>query len=89
MATCYRCGRPIASTDFKLRRRVKTGERISRRYPNPSISSLHINYGIRLVCASCARAIDFEAARREMVKYVELGIALIFLAVALYLRYFG
>ena len=89
MATCYRCGRPIPSTEFKLRRRVKTGEWIRRRYPNPSISSLHIHYGIRLVCSSCARAIDFEAVRREMVKYVELGIALTFLAIALFLHYFG
>ncbi|MHB8636738.1 MAG: hypothetical protein ACYC96_09730 [Fimbriimonadaceae bacterium] len=68
---------------------MKTGERISRRYPNPSISSLHIHYGIRLVCSSCARAIDFAAARREMLKYVELGVAITVLAVVLFLRYFG
>jgi hypothetical protein len=72
MATCYRCGRPIPSTEFKMRRKVKTGERISRRYPNPNISALHITWGIRLVCLPCAHAIDREEARKEPLKYLEL-----------------
>jgi hypothetical protein len=88
MATCYRCGRPIPSTDFKFRRKVKTGERISRRYPNPNVSAIHVTWGIRLVCSSCARAIDLEAVRREMAMYVELLIALAFLAFAFTLGYF-
>ena len=61
MATCYRCGSPIPSIDFKFRRKVKTGERISRRYPNPNVSAIHVTWGIRLVCSPCARAIDLEA----------------------------
>jgi len=89
MATCYRCGRPIPSTDFKLRRKVKTGERISRRYPNPNISALHITYGVRLVCLPCAHVIDREEARKELLQYVELCAALLLLAIALFLRYFG
>jgi len=88
MATCYRCGRPIPSTEFKNRRKVKTGERISRRYPNPSISSLHIHYGIRLVCLQCARAIDRDEARKEFIKNAELLAALILLAAVLLFRYF-
>jgi len=63
-----------------MRRKVKTGERISRRYPNPNINALHISYGIRRVCSPCARTIDREEARKELLKYVELGIALVFLA---------
>jgi len=89
MATCYRCGRPIPSTEFKNRRKVKTGERISRRYPNPAISALHVTYGVRLVCLQCARAIDQEEARKELLKYLELAAALILLAVVIGIRYFS
>ena len=88
MATCYRCGRPILSSDFKLRRKVKTGERISRRYPNPQISSQSITYGVRLVCSRCARSLDAEEARREWLHYLELAGALLLLAVVLFTRYF-
>ena len=70
-----------------MRRKIKTGERISRRYPNPNVNALHISYGIRLVCSPCAKMIDREEARKEFVKYVELGIAVALLIVALILRY--
>lgn len=83
MATCYRCGRPIPSTDFKLRRRVQTGERVSRRYPNPSISARHLTYGIRLVCVPCARALDWAERRRELVQYLELAAAIVLILAAL------
>jgi len=88
MATCYRCGRPIPSTSFKLRRKVKTGESIHRRYPNPNISALRTTYGIRLVCAACASSIDREEARRNLRQYVELGLALLLLLVAILSRLF-
>jgi hypothetical protein len=84
MATCYRCGRPISPHEFKLRRRVKTGERIARKYPNPSISSRHTIYGVRLVCAPCARALDWQARREDLRQYAELAIALL-IAFALFL----
>ncbi len=87
MATCYRCGWPIPSDQFKLRRKVKTGESIYRRYPNPNISALRTTYGIRLVCSPCARAIDREQARREWLMYLELALALLILAAALFLRF--
>lgn len=88
MATCYRCGRPIHSEDFKLHRRVKTGESIIRRYPHPQISALRTTYGIRLVCLPCAKTIDWEQARREWLKYLELSLALL-LAVTLAIRFLG
>ena len=88
MATCYKCGRPVPSTEFKNRRKVKTGERISRRYPNPAISALHVTYGVRLVCLNCARAIDREEARKELIKYLELAAAVVLLIVVLMIRYF-
>jgi len=72
MATCYKCGQPISPNDFKLRRKVKTGESVHRRYPNPNVSSTRISYGIRLVCAPCARKIDWEARRKEFLQYGEL-----------------
>ena len=87
MATCYRCGRPIPPTEFKNRRKVKTGERISRRYPNPAISALHVLYGVRLVCLRCAHAIDAEEAHKELLKYLELAASLILLAFVLCIRY--
>ena len=72
-----------------MRRKIKTGERISRRYPNPNVNALHISYGIRLVCSPCAKMIDREEARKELLKYVELGAALLLLAILLLYRYFG
>jgi len=86
MSTCYRCGRPILPTEFKLRRKVQTGERIHRRYPNPNVSAVQTNYGIRVVCSSCARSIDRDTIRREWLQWVELAIALIVLLTALVVR---
>jgi hypothetical protein len=68
---------------------VKTGESINRRYPNPQISSLRITFGIRLVCLPCARAIDWEARRRELLQYWELGLALLVLFALLFARALG
>jgi hypothetical protein len=89
MATCYRCGRPIPSTEFKLRRKVKTGETIRRRYPNPNISSLRTTFGIRVVCAVCARSIDREIARGETIQWLTLGVALVVLFALLLARFIG
>jgi hypothetical protein len=89
MAACYRCGRPIAANEFKLRRKVKTGERLYRKYPNPQLSALHIHYGMRTVCDPCARAIDWEARRKELGQYLELAIALGLLFTLLAMRYLG
>ena len=72
-----------------MRRKVKTGERISRRYPNPNINALQISYGIRLVCSACARAIDLEEARKEWLRYFELALALAVLAIALAMKLFA
>ncbi len=87
MATCYRCGRPIPSTEFKVRRRVQTGEWIRRRYPHPQINAFQIHYGIRVVCSQCARAIDWETAKREYLMWLELCGAIALLAAALFSRF--
>jgi hypothetical protein len=79
----------MPSTEFKLRRKVKTGEWIRRRYPNPNISALHIHWGIRVVCSPCARAIDREAARREWRQKLELVVAIGLLLVVILLRLLG
>jgi predicted nucleic acid-binding Zn ribbon protein len=89
MATCYRCGQPIPSTEFKLRRKVKTGESIRRRYPNPNVSAIQTTYGIRLVCSDCAKSIDWEERQREWKQYVQLVIALLVLIGLLIAKAFG
>jgi|GEM_PF-2080858 len=87
MSTCYRCGRPIPKTDFKLRRKVKTGEWVNRRYPNPNISAIRTSFGIRVVCSACAHAIDWEQRRKEWRQYLELAGAIALLATALVIRF--
>jgi hypothetical protein len=86
MATCYRCGRPITPNSFRLRRKVKTGETIHRRYPNPNISALRTTFGIRVVCATCAHSIDRAEALRNWRQLLELLLALLVLVVFLAIR---
>lgn len=83
MGTCFRCGRFIPSTEFKLRRKVKTGEWVRRRYPNPEVSAIHTHWGVRVVCLPCAKVLDREEAARKAVQYLELAAAVALLLAAL------
>lgn len=58
-----------------------------RRYPNPNVSTLHVHYGIRVVCSACAWIIDREQAQRDFKQYLELALALLLLAATLAYSY--
>jgi len=89
MSQCYRCGKSIPPSRYQLRRKVKTGEWLRRNYAKDKVSSVNVHYGIRIVCKSCARSIDAEARRLELLKNWELGIALFVLLVLICMRIFG
>ncbi len=86
MTHCYVCGRPVPEGAPKSRRKVRTGETVRRparaRFPVPTL-----RFGMRVVCPWCARRVDAERRREEIVQYVELGIALLLLAVVLFSRF--
>ena len=89
MANCFVCGRSIPPGEPTQRRKVKTGEWARRRYPKPKITSVNTHFGIRVVCASCARRIDREFTRQDWLQLAELAVALVVLAVVLIARLFG
>lgn len=85
MANCFRCGKHILDSRFQFRRRVKTGEFERRRYPGSKLSALQISFGIRIVCKNCARTIDIQRGRKELMAHLQVFAALIVLALALFL----
>lgn len=82
MANCYHCGQEIED-GRQLRRRVKTGEWVRRRYPKTSVSHVQTSFGMRLVCKWCARQIDRREWRTTILGHLTVLIALVgfFLAV--------
>jgi len=85
MATCYRCGRPI-STSERVRRKVKTGEWMKRRFSSPKATSVTTRYGMRVVCSECAKVLDAPWTRHELLQYVELALAVGFIAAVILVR---
>jgi predicted nucleic acid-binding Zn ribbon protein len=86
MANCYVCGRPISEGRLRLRRKVKTGEWVRRRYPKPHANELQTHYGMRVVCRNCARRIDQEKERDTILSHLHVILALVALIVFLLLR---
>lgn len=66
MPNCYRCGRSLKDTRQRLRRRVKTGEWISKRYGKSRARAVQYHYGYRIVCKGCANKIDANDRRDAM-----------------------
>ena len=84
---CYVCGRPVPEGAPKSRRRVRTGETL-RRPAKARFPTATFRFGMRVVCPWCARRIDAEKRREELVQYWELGIALALLLGTLLARLF-
>ena len=72
MPNCYRCGTYFKSGDFQLRRKVRTGEHLTKQYRSGKINVLSVRYGPRIVCKSCARQIDRENRRAQLAPYFGL-----------------
>jgi len=77
------CGQTIPPTVHHFRRKVKTGERTRRISSRANPVAVTTSFGQRIVCAKCARILDMERRKTEFVQYVELGLALLLLLVAL------
>ena len=66
MANCYVCGRPLKPGSRALRRKVRTGEWLRRSRKDAPPTSVNVHFGMRVVCPWCARRIDRERARQEL-----------------------
>ncbi|MBS1722996.1 MAG: hypothetical protein JSS66_08600 [Armatimonadetes bacterium] len=88
MATCYRCGRKIEDRR-QLRRRVKTGEWVRRRYPKTSVSHTQAHFGMRIVCKWCAGQIDRSELRQRLHSDIAVLVALVLLVIAMLIFTWG
>lgn len=80
---CYRCGRYFRPGELHMRRKVKTGERYRKQYKSTQVDMVQATYGMRIVCKFCAKQIDGEEARRQLMQHagsVVLLIALLLLS---------
>lgn len=74
MANCYLCG--CTTNGRQLRRRVKTGEFVRRRYPTTSVSHIQVSYGMRIVCPLCAKRLDRWELRLAWMGHASMLVAL-------------
>jgi len=81
MANCYRCGRYFRPEELHLRRKVKTGERYRKQDKSGKVDLFQATYGMRIVCKFCAKQIDREEARRQLMQHA--GSLLLLLALML------
>lgn len=88
MANCYRCGRKI-EVGRQIRRRVKTGEWIRRRYPKTSVSLTQHSFGMRIVCKWCAGQIDRAEFKQRLQSDIAVLVALVLLVVAMFVFSWG
>ena len=57
---CFQCGQRFESGDFQLRRKVRTGEHLTKQYRSGKVNIVSVRYGKRVVCRDCAKKIDRE-----------------------------
>lgn len=85
MPNCYICGKPLRESRTRLRRTVKTGEWIRRNYTRDRADRRTVRFSSRVVCARCARKLDMRDERSDRWQWIQLGIWLIVLLVAMWL----
>lgn len=64
MAYCYLCGKHIEKGRH-LRRKVRTGELLSKHYERQKMRTVTTRYGWRIVCSSCGHYLDELAAKEH------------------------
>ncbi len=77
MPNCYLCGRKISNDTRLIRRKVKTGEYVRKRYTPYRLSAIQSSFGMRIVCKSCASFLDKQAFRSELLSHVWVLAALV------------
>lgn len=75
MAYCYLCGHHIEKGRH-LRRKVRTGEYVSKHYHRKRLRTITTRLGWRIVCAWCARQVDNEGTRSERIEWITTAVAL-------------
>lgn len=81
---CYLCGQRIVR-GRQLRRRVKTGEWVRRRYAQSRVSHVQTSFGMRIVCGWCARRIDRQDLRSAWQGHLSVVLALLGMLLAAWL----
>jgi hypothetical protein len=87
MAHCYICGRQIKDKSQQLRRKVKTGEWVRKRYPKPRAQEMQTHYGMRIVCKRCAKLEDLFYEKQEYWRLEEIVVLMAILTLLMILLY--
>jgi len=68
MARCYLCSKQIPVEERPLRRRVRIGEVEKKKYGSERARFVQSQYGMRVVCKSCAAFQDRMARQKELLE---------------------
>lgn len=68
MPRCYLCSKLIAIKERPLRRRVRIGEIEKKKYGSERARFVQSQYGMRVVCKSCAAFHDRLTRQRELLE---------------------
>lgn len=66
MPRCYLCSKLIPVEERPLRRRVRIGEVEKKKYGAERARFVQSQYGMRVVCKSCAAFQDRQARQKEL-----------------------
>jgi hypothetical protein len=66
---CYLCSKLIPVEDRPLRRRVRVGEIEKKKYGAERARFVQSQYGMRVVCNSCAAFQDRLARQKELLEF--------------------
>ncbi len=68
MPRCYLCSKLIPVEERPLRRRVRIGEVEKKKYGAERARFVQSQYGMRMVCRSCAAFQEHRASQRELLE---------------------
>lgn len=68
MPRCYLCSKLIPVEDRPLRRRVRIGEVEKKKYGSERARFVQSQYGMRVVCRSCAAFQEHRARQKELLE---------------------
>lgn len=68
MPRCYLCSKLIPVEDRPLRRRVRVGEIETKKYGSERARFVQSQYGMRVVCRSCATFQEHRARQKELLE---------------------
>lgn len=69
MPRCYLCSKLIPAEERPLRRRVRVGEIEKKKYGAERARFVQSQYGMRVVCKSCAAFQEHRARQKELFEF--------------------